>query len=155
MNVAQRLQSYQQQHCHAAISRLEESRLHLIEKIQDFQENGRKLDVIQELNACFGDEKMEKKIELKVNHRKSWFLVNCIRSLFSPRNWHNTAKIAIKLIVVSVSISSTYSFFYPSRQEYEDFRRKCVSSSDSSMDGKREFLVGDIDNPLDVSCGMG
>lgn len=107
--------------------------------------------MIEELNACFGDVGNE----VKVNHRKSWFLLGCIKSLFCPWNWHHAAKIAVNIVAISFSISSTCNLLHQSSHEDQNFRQKNVWFSRSLMIRKREKNQSDLDNNLDVSYGMG
>ncbi|KAK2977943.1 hypothetical protein RJ640_000947 [Escallonia rubra] len=74
-------------------------------EVNQFPRNGRKLDVIEDLNASFSDaradsswnlkDRTEEKTKIKVENTKSCFVVSCIKKLFSPWHWHNTALIAI------------------------------------------------------------
>ncbi|KAK2983880.1 hypothetical protein RJ640_003931 [Escallonia rubra] len=160
---AERLQSNQHKHRLVALERLKESRLLLIEKLKEFPRNGRKLDVIEDLNASFGDaradsswnfkDKTDGQIETKVENNKSCFIVSCIKKLFSPWHWHNTTLIAIKLMLISVCISSTYNFY---QKEYISSKRnKVISSLGSAKVGEQGLLLTASDSPLDVSHGKG
>ncbi|KAK3005361.1 hypothetical protein RJ639_015464 [Escallonia herrerae] len=159
---AERLQSNQHKHRLVALERLKESRLLLIEKLNQFPRNGRKLDVIEDLNASFGDtrtdsswnfkDKTDGQIETKVQDSKSCFIVSCIKKLFGPWHWHNTALIAIKLMLISVCISSTYNFY---QKEYISSKRKVISSLGSAKVGEQGLLLTSSDSPLDVSHGKG
>lgn len=148
----QRLQSHQRQQCQEAFIELEKSRMHLMEKIKHFQEHeGGQLDVIDKLNASFSNKNMEKQVEeLTVEDDNSWIFTNCIRGFFNPLNWLATAKTAIKLLLISVSVTSTYKFCQSGQEEY-----KCVSSPDSVIARNFDFLAIDSNSPLDVSYGMG
>ncbi|KAL8111247.1 uncharacterized protein LOC141666667 [Apium graveolens] len=147
----QKLQSHQRQQCQEAFIKLEKSRMHLTENIKHYQEQeGGQLNVIDELNACFSNENTKKQVEeLQVEDDKSRVFINCIRGFFNPLNWHGTARTAIKLALISVSVTSTYNFCQ-SRQKY-----KCVSSPDSVIARNFDFLAIDSDSPLEVSYGMG
>ncbi|WOG99071.1 hypothetical protein DCAR_0518419 [Daucus carota subsp. sativus] len=148
--VLQRMQSHQRQQCQEAFIKLEKSRKHLIENIKHFQEQGGKLNVIEELNACFRNENTEKQVhELKVDDDNSRVFTNCVRGFFNPLNWHGTAKTAITLALISVSVTSTYNF-RQSRQE-----NRCASSTGSVIARNFDFLAIDSDSPMDVSYGRG
>ncbi|KAA8520715.1 hypothetical protein F0562_015013 [Nyssa sinensis] len=149
----QRLKSWQKRDQHAAHTRLEESRLILMEKVTQYR--GRTLDVIEELNACFGDGRtaynwnLQRTMEKK--KRISSFLFDCIKSVINPWNWH---RIAIKLTVVSAIISSTIKF-YQTRKDYDSTGRRILSIVDSTTAGKKDFLLTAPNSPLDVSYGRG
>ncbi|WOG99068.1 hypothetical protein DCAR_0518415 [Daucus carota subsp. sativus] len=145
------MQSHQRQQCQEAFIKLEKSRKHLIENIKHFQEQeGGKLNVIEELNACFRNENTEKQVhELKVDDDNSRVFTNCVRGFFNPLNWHGTAKTAITLALISVSVTSTYNF-RQSRQE-----NRCASSTGSVIARNFDFLAIDSDSPMDVSYGRG
>ncbi|KAK3024232.1 hypothetical protein RJ639_043608 [Escallonia herrerae] len=157
-----RLQSDQHKHRLVALERLKESRLLLIEKLNQFLRNGRKLDVIEHLNANFGDaradsswnfkDKTDEQIESKVENNKSCFIVGCIKKLLSPWHWHKTALIAIKLMLISVCISSTYNFY---QKEYINSKRKVISSFGSAKVGAQGLLLTASNSPLDVFHGKG
>ncbi|XP_059637707.1 uncharacterized protein LOC132279697 [Cornus florida] len=162
--VLQRLKLRHENDEYQALVYLEERRVILMEKVNQYR--GREVDVVEELNACFGNGRsaynwnlemtMEKKNDRVVTKsRISSFLINCIRSLINPWNWHNTARIAMKYIVVSASISSTMNF-YRSRQKYECSGTKILRVMDSTRAGKQDVLVSTaLNTPLDVSCGRG
>ncbi|XWS32078.1 hypothetical protein CRYUN_Cryun23aG0129800 [Craigia yunnanensis] len=89
----QKLQSWQLTDWHSALSRLEQSRLFLIKQVTQYE--GRPLDVVKELSACFGNENKtefdrnvgeitvkKNRVESR-NRRLSSFLI-CIRMLFNP-----------------------------------------------------------------------
>ncbi|KAK2965999.1 hypothetical protein RJ640_000963 [Escallonia rubra] len=75
------------------------------QNVNQFPRIGRKLDVIEDLNASFSDaradsswnlkDRTEEKTKIKVENTKSCFVVSCIKKLFSPWHWHNTALIVI------------------------------------------------------------
>nr|XP_017231070.1 PREDICTED: uncharacterized protein LOC108205609 isoform X2 [Daucus carota subsp. sativus] len=126
----QRLQSRQRQQCQEAFIKLENSRMHLMANIKHFQQH--ELDVIGELNA------------LKVEGGSCWPLfINCVRGLFNPWNWRTTA---IKIALISVSVSSTYKLCQSGQDD------KCVSSLDSVIPRNFNLLAN---GPLDVSYGKG
>ncbi|CAK9139336.1 unnamed protein product [Ilex paraguariensis] len=164
-SVGQGLQSCQEIHRHTTLKHLEESRLTLIEKVNQHQKiNGRRLDVIEELNASFGDGKtaftwyfidtMEKKVEHRARNRISSVLINYIPSLFKPWNWHKTAKIAIAFILVSASISSGINFTH-NRKENNKSLREIRSSVDSTTARKQYLLLSKSSRTLDVCNGRG
>lgn len=145
------MQSHERQQCQEAFIKLEKSRKHLIENIKHFQEQeGGQLNVINDLNACFRNENTEKQVqELKVEDDNSRVFTNCIRGFFNPLNWHGTAKTAIKLALISVSVTSTYNFCQSGQEN------KCASSTGSVTARNFDFLAIDSDSPLDVSYARG
>ncbi|KAM7476493.1 hypothetical protein LguiB_023736 [Lonicera macranthoides] len=161
----QNLKLRQQRELHAAFTRLEESRVFLRQKVKQFPGKGKRVDVIEELNACLHDGKsvfpwklkeikMEQKIE---KNRISDFLFHCIRSLFSPWNWLSTARVGTKFVVVYASISYVFAF-YQTRKNYKSYSRtrNIFSSVDSAIKGKmNRLLLSDPNSPLDVFSGKG
>ena len=160
----QRLNSWKEKDLYEAISRLEESRMILMEKVGKYQ--GRKIEVVEELNSHFGDGKFSQNWNLKRIVEKmseppkpkkgnSHFLVQWIWSFLNPWNWNRnwnwnwnkTTKIAIKLALVSVSIS--YSLRFCSS------RRKIVLFGDSKAAREKDILHSDSKIPLDVFHGRG
>ncbi|KAL3517253.1 hypothetical protein ACH5RR_024155 [Cinchona calisaya] len=125
----QTLESSKQQHENAAFARLEASRLLLVEKINQFPVNGKEVDVLEELN---------------------------IWCLFNPWNWYKTAKMAIKLVVVSTLVSSSIDV-YRSRQHFIRPPKKILWPKDRQMiAGKTEFLLKDDSiSHIDVVQGRG
>lgn len=103
----QRLSSWQVSERHSALTRLEESRLILIEMVTQYQ--GRALDVVRELNECFGDENAEtskKNDEPNVENKRFLSGFNVRKLFFIPWKWQNVVGIAVKVFLVSASISS-------------------------------------------------
>lgn len=163
--LVQALESSKQQHVNAAFARLEASRLRLLERIKQYSGQGRKLDVLGELNSCFADqnttftwkfkEREEKSVETAANHGISGSVIKSIRSLFNPWNWYNTARMAIKLVVVSAIISASIDV-YRSRQHYFRSQRKILWPEDREIAGKLEcFLKDDSTSRIDVLRGRG
>ncbi|XP_030457151.1 uncharacterized protein LOC115678019 [Syzygium oleosum] len=164
----QRLRSWQHLDRHAALARLEDSRSVLIENVSQYQ--GRPLDVVRELNACFGNGKMvfnkiksrdqmakrsNDPADLKRQKRPGLgFMVCCLKILLSPLKWHEAVGIAVKLAVVSASISSTVSFISCKKQKRSS-RKGFVSLTDPTEGGKSGSLVGISKRPLHVLSGRG
>lgn len=132
----------------------------LMEKVGKYQ--GRKIEVVEELNSHFGDGKFSQNWNLKRIVEKMsepprpkkgnyHFLVQWIWSFLNPWNWnwnwHKTTKIAIKLALVSVSISYTLRFC--------SSRRKIVLFGDSKTAREKDILHSDLKIPLDVFHGRG
>ncbi|XVF33217.1 hypothetical protein REPUB_Repub17cG0149200 [Reevesia pubescens] len=166
----QKLQSWQLTDRHSALSRLEQSRLFLIKQVTQYE--GRPLDVVKELSACFGNDNKTgfdrnvKEITVKKNEgqnmsrrrrRVSSLLICCIRILFNPWNWkwQNGVGIAVKLILISASISSTIQFYHSKQQSYSNSERKMVSVMYSKEAEKLDTLLTISKMPLDVYSGRG
>ncbi|EEF29728.1 uncharacterized protein LOC8268641 [Ricinus communis] len=123
----QKLQSWQLIDRHAALTRLEESRVILIERVKEY--TGRPVDVVRELNSCFnngntafdwsvnGTTKKRVADSNKEKKRRSGFMICGIRMLVDPRKWQKAFVVAAKLAVVSVSISSTVMLRHANRQQ--------------------------------------
>lgn len=164
----QRLRSWQHLERHAALARLEDSRSVLLENVSQYQ--GRPLDVVRELNACFSDRKMvfnkiksrdqkEKRndnpADLKPHKRPGLgFIACCFKLLLSPWKWQEAVGIAVKLVVVSASISSTMSFISCKQQKWSS-SKEFVSLRDPTEGGKDGSLVGISKRPLHVLSGRG
>ncbi|KAK4847446.1 hypothetical protein QYF36_001988 [Acer negundo] len=154
----QKLQSWQMMDMDAGLTRLEQSRLNLIEQVTAYQ--GRtELDVLKELNSCFGDLNGKKKPELDVQNgkrRNANFVACCIRFCLNPWKWQKAVGIAVKLILVSASISTTIQF-YQSRKKYCSSQRRILSFVESTEADKNDaHTVRTISkNPLDVFHGRG
>ncbi|XP_028056792.1 uncharacterized protein LOC114260806 [Camellia sinensis] len=153
----QRLNSWQQKDRYAALARMEESRQILTEKVTHFQ--GRALDVIEELKTlktCFEEDDTKTASNSKttvVDKIKQNIL--CFGSLIKPWNWHNTAKEAMKLILVSAFISSAFGFCRI-RQGCDGSRRKMLSFADSTTaGGRKDFRLTASKNSFDVFHGRG
>lgn len=168
-NFLQRLRSWQHLDRHAALARLEDSRSVLIENVSQYQ--GRPLDVVRELNACFGNGKMvfnkiksrdqmakrsNDPADLKRQKRPGLlgFMVCCFKILLGPWNWHEAVGIAVKLAVISASISSTVAFI-SCKQQKRSSRKGFVSLMDPTEAGKNGSLIGISKRPLHVSSGRG
>ncbi|KAL5796063.1 hypothetical protein ACOSQ2_000883 [Xanthoceras sorbifolium] len=154
----QKLQSRQLMDRHAALTCLAESRLYLIEQVTAYQ--GRtELDVVKELNSCFGDLNEKRRAEpdaQKGKTRIANFFVCCIRFCLNPWKWQKAAGIAVKLIMVSASIASTIQF-YQSRQKYCSSKRRILSFVESTDADKIDThtVLTISKNPLDVFYGRG
>ncbi|XP_031381251.1 uncharacterized protein LOC116195941 isoform X2 [Punica granatum] len=156
----QRLRSWQLVNWNAALVRLEESRSSLIEKANQYR--GRSLDVIRELEECFGNggigfglgannDKMKEDAGPPARIRKRrlfGLLIGCIGSLFNPWKWHGAARIAVSMVLASVSVSSTVSLIHGCWQQNSISRRRSLSSVRS----KRRI---EKDMTLDVFYGRG
>ncbi|XP_057498518.1 uncharacterized protein LOC130783029 [Actinidia eriantha] len=154
----QRLNSWKEKDLYEAISRLEESRMILMEKVGKYQ--GRKIEVVEELNSCFGDGKFSHNWNLKrlvekmtepPRSRKgiSQFLVHWIWSFLNPWNWnwHKSVRVALKLVLVSACISYTVRFC--------SSRRMILSFGGSKIPKEKNFIRSDLKIPLDVFHGRG
>lgn len=140
---------------HEALTRLEQSRLYLIEQVTAYQ--GRtKLDVLKEVNAIFGDLNEKKKAEpdhvQNGKRRIADFVVCCIRFCLNPCNWQKAIGIAVKLTMVSSTIQ-----FYQSRQRYRSSQRRNLSFVESKNADKidTQTVLTISRNPLDVLYGRG
>ncbi|XP_057498517.1 uncharacterized protein LOC130783028 [Actinidia eriantha] len=158
----QRLNLWKEKDLYEAILRLEESRMILMEKVGKYQ--GRKIEVVEELNSCFGDGKFSHNWNLKrlvekmtepPRSRKgnSHFLVHWIWSFLNPWNWnwnwnwHKSAGVALKLVLISASISYTMRFC--------SSRRKIQSFGGSKTAKEKNFIQIDSKITLDVFHGRG
>lgn len=151
----QRLGSSNERNLNVALARLEESRIHLMQKVNQYQQKGRKLEVIEELNECFNGENIssrwkledeaEKTIKLNVKKTNPSFSISKIICLFNPWNWNKSARIGLKLIMVTISISSIYKC---NRHRQEEFNFPTRKFSWPTKTANQDY-------PLDVSCGMG
>ena len=158
----QKLESWQQMDQNSALAQLEESRLFLIQKVTQHQ--GRSLQVLEELNALFGNgesgfgwnlkEKMEEKDADNGRKRSSNFFISCFQILAHPWKWQKAAGVAVRLIAVSASISSTIHL-YRTRQQYRTSQTKFLALMNSKEEGKNEFLFTTPNSPLDVFYGRG
>ncbi|KAJ9681275.1 hypothetical protein PVL29_020247 [Vitis rotundifolia] len=159
----QKLESWQHMDQNSALAQLEESRLFLIQKVTQHQ--GRSLQVLEELNALFGNgesgfgwnlkEKMEEKGDADNGQKRSSnFFISCFQILVHPWKWKKAAGIAVRLIAVSVSISSTIHL-YRTRQQYRTSQTKFLALMNSKEAGKNEFLFTTPNSPLDVFFGRG
>ncbi|PKI76617.1 hypothetical protein CRG98_002926 [Punica granatum] len=158
--IKMRLRSWQLVNWNAALVRLEESRSSLIEKANQYR--GRSLDVIRELEECFGNggigfglgannDKMKEDAGPPARIRKRrlfGLLIGCIGSLFNPWKWHGAARIAVSMVLASVSVSSTVSLIHGCWQQNSISRRRSLSSVRS----KRRI---EKDMTLDVFYGRG
>ncbi|XVF22427.1 hypothetical protein REPUB_Repub12eG0171300 [Reevesia pubescens] len=157
-----KLQSWQLTDRHSALSRLEQSRLFLIKQVTQYE--GRPLDVVKELNACFGNDNKtgfdrnvkENEGKSRSRRRLSSYLICCIRILFNPWKWQNAVGIGVKLILISASLSSTIQFYHTEQQSYySTSQRKNVSVMYSKEAEKFDALLTISKLPLDVFCGRG
>ncbi|MBA0732694.1 hypothetical protein Gogos_016767 [Gossypium gossypioides] len=165
----QKLQSWQLKDRQLALSRLEQTRSCLIKQVTQYE--GRPLDVVKELSACFGNdhenrtsidrdvEESVKKNEGESSRRRiSGFLICCIRVLFRPWKWQNAVGIAVNLILISASLSSTIKFYHSKQQPYSNSQRKAIVSATYSKEKaaeKLDSLLTISKMPLDVFCGRG
>ncbi|XP_021280892.1 uncharacterized protein LOC110414152 [Herrania umbratica] len=162
----QKLQSWRLVDRHSALTSLEQSRLFLIKQVTQYQ--GRPLDVVRELNACFGnddraafdrnvEELTVKKngVQSRSRRRLSSFLICCIRFLFNPWKWQSAVGIAIKLILISASLSTTIQFYHAKHQSCNS-QKKIVSTIMYSKEAENiDSLLTISKSPLDVFCGRG
>ncbi|MBA0788903.1 hypothetical protein Gotri_027433 [Gossypium trilobum] len=164
-----KLQSWQLKDRQLALSRLEQTRSCLIKQVTQYE--GRPLDVVKELSACFGNdhenrtsidrdvEESVKKNEGESSRRRiSGFLICCIRVLFRPWKWQNAVGIAVNLILISASLSSTIKFYHSKQQPYSNSQRKTIVSATYSKEKaaeKLDSLLTISKMPLDVFCGRG
>ncbi|MBA0821885.1 hypothetical protein Goarm_018718 [Gossypium armourianum] len=165
----QKLQSWQLKDRQLALSRLEQTRSCLIKQVTQYE--GRPLDEVKELSACFGNdhenrtsidrdvEESVKKNEGESSRRRiSGFLICCIRVLFRPWKWQNAVGIAVNLILISASLSSTIKFYHSKQQPYSNSQRKTIVSATYSKEKaaeKLDSLLTISKMPLDVFCGRG
>ncbi|KAF8032492.1 hypothetical protein BT93_D1412 [Corymbia citriodora subsp. variegata] len=164
----QRLRSWQHLERHTGLARLEDSRSVLIENVSQYQ--GRPLNVVRELNACFGNDKMvfnkmksrdqmvkrdEDPANLKPQKRpRLGFMACCFKILLSPWKWQEAVGIAVKLAIVSASISSTMSLISCKQQKWGS-RKGFLSLMDPTEGGEDGSLVGVSKRPLHVLSGRG
>ncbi|KAF8380104.1 hypothetical protein HHK36_027575 [Tetracentron sinense] len=162
----QRLQSRQQIDRHTALTRLEESRLFLIEKVTEHR--GRALDVMKEMHACFGDRNTTFNWNLKASmagkvkptvhsgrkRRISGFLFSCFQILFNPWKWKKTVGVAVRFLIIAASIVSTVHF-HRTRQQLRISYRKDLSVMGSIETGEMGFFQPITNSPLDVFYGRG
>lgn len=149
-------ESIKQENENAAFARLETSRLLLHEKIKQYPGQGRKVDVLEELNDFTWKFKQRKKKNVAVKRGNGIFssAIGCIWNLFKPRNWFNSARMAIILVVVSAGISATLNVYNGVRQS----PRKIVLCKDGKLAGKLKYSERDENNStaqIHVSCGRG
>ncbi|XP_022759578.1 uncharacterized protein LOC111305957 [Durio zibethinus] len=161
----QKLQFWQLTDRHSALTRMEQSRLFLIKQVKQYQ--GRPLDVVKELNSCFGNDNktgFDRKVEeitVKKNgvesrsRRLSSFLICCTRVLFNPWMWQSGVGFAVKLILISASLSSVIQFYHAKQQSCSNSQRKIVSVTHSKEAEKLDTLLTISKMPLDVFCGRG
>ncbi|KAI3411211.1 uncharacterized protein J3R85_018259 [Psidium guajava] len=164
----QRLRSWQHWERHTGLARLEDSRSVLIENVSQYQ--GRPLDVVRELNACFSDGKtVSNKIKSRdqmakrnndpadIKRRKRpglGFLLCCCKILLSPWKWHKAVRITAKLVVVSASISSMMSFISCKQQKWS-CRKGFASLMLPTEAGEKGSLASISKRPLQVLSGRG
>ena len=89
------------------------------------------------------------------SRRLSSFLICCIRILFNPWKWQNAVGIAVKLILISASLSSTIQLYHSRQQSYSNSPRKLVSVEYSKEAEILDTLLTTSKMPLDVFCGRG
>ncbi|KAK8480615.1 hypothetical protein V6N13_100272 [Hibiscus sabdariffa] len=164
----QKLQAWQLTDRHSVLSRLEQSRLFLIKQVTQYE--GRPLDVVKELGVCFGNDDNKtstdsdvegtvKKNEGRIMRRGlSGFLFCWLRVLFNPWKWQNAVGIAVKLILISASLSSTIQFYHSKQQSCSDSQGNLIDSAMYSKEKEAEKLDSLLSlskMPLDVLCGRG
>ena len=143
----QKLQSWQLRERHEGLTRLEESRLVVIDLVKRYQ--GKEPDVLTELNACFGNiqncdifrnlkDGLKKKDDHEPNLQKKW--------------WNKRPQafgIAVKFLIFSASISYMVRFNNNhTKHLYSISRRKAPSFLDPTEAEMR-------DNILNVFHGRG
>lgn len=156
----QRLDSRQMMDRNGAFTSLEECRLNLLANVTEYK--GRALDVVTELNACFGNENgvpfdWDLSERLKKNaepsgayHNRRFLITNCItKLLIIPWKWQKKVCIAVKL---AMSVMAAYHI----RQFICTSSRKMIPFVVSRQAGKRSTSVLTISKcPLDVFCARG
>ncbi|KAK8636246.1 hypothetical protein V6N13_004950 [Hibiscus sabdariffa] len=157
----QKLQAWQLTDRHSVLGRLEQSRSFLIKQVIQYQ--GRPLEVVKELSACFGNDDKKTSIDrhmLKKNGGESTrgglsgFLFCWLRVFFNPCKWQNAVGITVKLIL----ISSTIRFYLSKQQSCSNSQRKLIVSALYSKEKEAEkldSLLAISKMPLDVFCGRG
>lgn len=143
----QRLSSCQVSERNSALTRLEESRLALIEMVTQYQ--GRAFDVVRELNECFGHEhaeRLNKNAEPNAEDKRP-LSDRSVRKLFFniPWKWQNVVEITVKLFIVSAGVSSMAPLYHTRRHLLKSSPTKAAST----------FVNSSRTNPLDVLCGRG
>lgn len=145
----QKLQTWQQRERHEALTRLEESRVGLMELVRGYK--GRPPDVVRELITCFGDENcvVSRRIDGS-DLRRKWPALICgiIRKVFFIK-WKlkNAVWFAVKFLIFTTSISSMVYL--------NGSRGKVPSLSDSTEAEMRESLLTISRSPLNVFHGRG
>ena len=162
----QRLRSWQPIDRQESLTRLEESRLTLMEKIAQYR--GRPLGVVEELNACFSDgetafhrklseiKKIKGDSDIRDEQRRTNPGFCWIRMLFNPWKWQRAAGVTAKLILISASISSTARFCQGGLFSCSS-RRKVLSllKPIDSRTKENTTTLSLSNSPLDVFYGRG
>ncbi|XP_038995543.1 uncharacterized protein LOC120119807 [Hibiscus syriacus] len=153
-----KLQAWQLRDKHSLLCRLEQSRFFLAKQVTQYE--GRPLDVVKELNACFAPIESDVEGTVKKNEGRSTrrglsgFLFCWLRVIFNPWKWQNVVGIAVKLVLVSASLSYTIQFYHSKQQSRRNSRRKLIVSAMYSKE-KLDSILTISNMPLDVSCGRG
>ncbi|XP_050387381.1 uncharacterized protein LOC126803654 [Argentina anserina] len=156
----ERLDSRKMMDMNAAFNSLEESRLNLLANVTEYK--GRALDVLTELNACFGHEngepfdwdlreRMKKHVESSgAHHSRRSLITNFMRKLLLiPWKWQQKVGIAVKL---ALSAMATYHI----KKLICSSSRKMIPFVVSRGAGKSITSVLTISkSPLDVLCARG
>uniref|UniRef100_A0A6N2KL75 Uncharacterized protein n=1 Tax=Salix viminalis TaxID=40686 RepID=A0A6N2KL75_SALVM len=168
--ILQRLRSCQPIDRQEALTRLEERRLILMEKVARYR--GRPLGVVEELNACFSNGKtvfdwnlsQKRKIkgdDFNVQEEKrtktAGFVVCWIRMLFNRWRWQKAIGVAAKLILVSASVSSTVKFCHGEPLHCCRSQRKALSMVEpvDSRTKENSTALSLSNRSLDVFYGRG
>ncbi|KAJ6675259.1 hypothetical protein OIU85_011424 [Salix viminalis] len=168
--ILQRLRSCQPIDRQEALTRLEEGRLILMEKVSQYR--GRPLGVVEELNACFSNGKtvfdwnlsQKRKIkgdDFNVQEEKrtktAGFVVCWIRMLFNRWRWQKAIGVAAKLILVSASVSSTVKFCHGEPLHCCGSQRKALSMVEpvDSRTKENSTALSLSNRSLDVFYGRG
>ncbi|KAM1268512.1 hypothetical protein PS1_000774 [Malus domestica] len=156
----QRMSSWQQMDRQAAFNSLEESKQNLVAKVAEYK-GRRKLDVLTELNACFGSENnvpfnwdFRERLKIMSDEptggvHSTRFLTNCIRKLLFSWKWQKVVGIAVKLVMVSASISFVIAAC-KTRQLLYTSSTKMIPFLVSKEAGKIDGLLTFSKIPLDV-----
>lgn len=154
----QRLQSWQSIDRQAALSRLENSRLYLMEQVKGHQ--GKETDVVKELNVCFGNTITAFRCNFKENTeanpgvhngkgRISSLFTSFIKFCFNQWRWRKAVGIAVKLLAVSSLIK-----FHQSGQKWSQGKNH-FSVDSTNVKELNSPLIMISKRPSDVFYGRG
>ncbi|CAN6568273.1 unnamed protein product [Malus baccata var. baccata] len=128
---------------------LEESKQNLVAKVADYK-GRRKLDVLTELKCMFWQERLKiMSDEPAGGVHSTRFLTNCIRKLLFSWKWQKVVGIAVKLVMVSASISFVIAAC-KTRQLLYTSSTKMIPFLVSKEAGKIDGLLTFSKIPLDV-----
>lgn len=132
---------------HDALSRLETSRLCLMEQVVAYE--GSESDVLNEINGVFGDLDVKKRVESETDCVENGIVkrrtVNGIRFCLNRLNWQKCIGVAVKMLMVTSAVQ-----FYQSRV---NSGRRIVSNCGDRLDTQTVLTLSK--NPLDVFYGRG